>query len=115
MWIAGSEKGTQLAATKGGGCAKARSMRKCDVYSWPAAWFKRRCRLVASDCVLECTAPAGKAHGESRMLPLPPGECQRYLLDRAVKLHTSISSRLMPLKPLASSAATSCARCSVAW
>ncbi len=40
MWIAGSEKGTQLAATKGGGCAKARSMRECDVYSWPAAWFK---------------------------------------------------------------------------
>ena len=40
MWIAGSEKGTQPAATKGGGCAKARSMREYDVYSWPLAWFK---------------------------------------------------------------------------
>ena len=40
MWIAGSEKGTQPAATKGGGWAKARSMRECDVYSWPAACFK---------------------------------------------------------------------------
>ena len=74
MWIAASEKGPQPAATKGGGCAKARSMRECDVYSWPAACFNAPLQ-IGCECLLagvHCSSGEG-----ARQEPNAAATCRR--------------------------------------